>query len=62
MKGNRKFWAFIFVIVAYIVGCALTGVAVTAGGFISLSGIFTLGNATEHLGGKISISPGPGQV
>lgn len=57
MKGKRKFYAFIFVIVAYITGCVLTGVAVTAGGFISLSGIFTLGNATEHFGGKISIQP-----
>ncbi len=59
MKGKRKFWMFLFVVTAYIVGCVLTKVPVTAGGFISLSLIFTGGNAIEHLGGKISIGPTP---
>ena len=55
MTKKRKFFAFIFVVVAYIVGCVLTKIAVTAGCFISLSVIFTAGNAVEHLGGKIAI-------
>ncbi len=62
MEKRRKFYAFIFVVIAYIVGSVVTKVPVTAGAFISLSTIFTLGNAVEHVGRKISIKTVPEDV
>lgn len=55
MTKKRKVICFIFVVIAYIVGCVLTDVQVAGGIFVSLSLIFTGGNAVEHLGGKIEI-------
>lgn len=57
MNKKRKFFGFIFVVAAYIFGCWVTDVVVVGGIFVSLSLIFTGGNAVEHLGGKISIGP-----